>query len=217
MTRVRAILFDMDGVLVDACDWHYDALNEALSAHGFSIGREEHLARFDGLGTNQKLKILSEERGLATALHATIRETKQEITMRLIRERARPDPVHVAALTRLRAHGYRLAVCSNAVRASVALMMERTALAPLLDLMLSSEDVTRAKPDAEIYLTAAARFGLAAAECLAVEDNQNGIAAARAAGVHVLPVRDTRDVRYEAIIEAIERAEARAVTDAPAS
>ncbi|MFO0609512.1 MAG: HAD family phosphatase [Polyangiales bacterium] len=216
MTHIRAVFFDMDGVLVDACDWHYDAFNEALAQHGYTIERGDHLARFDGLSTSQKLKILTDERGLSPSLHRVIHETKQEITMRLIRERAHPDPAHVSMLTRLRGRGYRTAVCSNAVRASVALMMERIGLAPLLDLMLSNEDVARGKPDPEIYLTAAARFGLQPAECLTVEDNQNGLAAARAAGIHYLPVRNPDDVRYEAVVEAIERAEMGAAGDVSA-
>jgi beta-phosphoglucomutase len=213
MTKVKAVLFDMDGVLIDACDWHYDALNEALAVYGHFIDRDDHLARFDGLTTHQKLQMLTAERGLPASLYPAIREMKQQITIQLIRSRARPDPEHVRALTTLRGLGYRLAVCSNAVRSSVQLMMEQTGLAPMLDLMLSNEDVQRSKPDPEIYQTAAARFGLHPSECLAVEDNQNGVAAARGAGVQLLQVRDPSGVTLEAITAAIERAESFASTD----
>ena len=208
MSRVRAVLFDMDGVLVDAGDWHFEALNEALAAHGHMIQREEHMARFDGLSTQQKLQTLTVERGIAPDLHPIICKAKQEITWRMIRERARPDPTHVRAFTELRRRGYHLAVCSNAVRASVDLVLERTALAPLVDLTLSNEDVKRRKPDPEVYLAAAARFGLHPEACLVVEDNPNGVAAALGAGARLLRVRSPQDVTLEAVEDAIARAEA---------
>ena len=64
VTEIRAVVFDMDGVLIDAREWHYEALNEALELFGFTIDRESHLTRFDGLPTRDKLKALSQEKGL---------------------------------------------------------------------------------------------------------------------------------------------------------
>ena len=76
---IKAVLFDMDGVLIDATEWHYEALNEALQIFGHSINRDEHVARFNGMTTKKKLEILSVERGLPVGLHSVISDIKQDI------------------------------------------------------------------------------------------------------------------------------------------
>lgn len=84
MTKIKAIIFDMDGVLIEAKDWHYEALNRALKLFGMEITRYEHLTTFDGLPTKDKLKMLSLERGLPKSLHSFINELKQQYTMEIV-------------------------------------------------------------------------------------------------------------------------------------
>jgi beta-phosphoglucomutase len=205
---IKAVLFDMDGVLIDARDWHYEALNRALGIFGMSIERDAHLATFDGLPTRRKLEILSASRGLPRGLHEFLNTLKQAHTLEIIHARCRPRFQHQYALAALKWAGYRLAVCSNSVRRSVEEMMRLASLDGYLDLQLSSEDVARAKPDPEIYTAAMARLGLRPAECLIVEDNEHGIQAARSSGAHVLVVETPDDVTLARIEEAIARAEA---------
>lgn len=78
---IKAIVFDMDGVLIEAKDWHYEALNRALRLFGFEISRYDHLTTFDGLPTKRKLQILSAEHDLPAKLHDFINEMKQQYTM----------------------------------------------------------------------------------------------------------------------------------------
>lgn len=205
--RIRAVVFDMDGVLIDAKDWHYEALNRALNLFGYNITRVDHLTTFDGLPTRKKLEMLSLERGLPTGLHAFLNDLKQIYTTELVNSRCKPTFAHEYALSRLRDDGYKLAVASNSVRASVELMMEKSWLKPYLDLLLSNQDVRHAKPDPEIYLTAAERLGVKPTECLVVEDNPNGIRAAEGAGCPVLAVANVQDVHLAAIRDAIRIAE----------
>lgn len=200
---IAAVLFDMDGVLVDARDWHFEALNKALALFGMAIPRERHLETFDGLPTRRKLELLSATRGLPRELHGLVNALKQRHTVDAIHAGARPQFRHQFALARLKAEGLKLAVCSNATRASVTLMMEKTGLARFLDLMLSNEDVAKPKPDPEIYLAAMARLGMAAAQCLILEDNPYGLEAARASGAHVLEIGTPEDVSYARIRAAI--------------
>ena len=202
--RIKAILFDMDGVLIDARDWHYEALNLALSPFGLEIDRDAHLATFDGLPTRTKLEMLSKSRGLPRGLHRFVNTMKQKYTIDMVRQRCHPVFQHQYALSHLKAAGYKIAVCSNSVRQSLEQMMQRASLDRFLDLMLSNEDVTKPKPDPEIYTSAMSRFGLAPDECLIVEDNENGIRAARASGGHVHVVSNPGDVTYERIMTAIE-------------
>lgn len=199
MRRIDAILFDMDGVLIDARELHYEALNAALSPFGLEIGHDTHLANFDGLSTRQKLAILSETRGLPAGLHHLINELKQKLTLAKIPSYCRPVFQHRYMLSRLRQEGYRLALCSNSMRQTVDEMMRSADLDVFFELTLSNEDIRSPKPDPGIYLEAAQRLRVAPDRCLAVEDNANGIRAAKAASMHVLEVADPTAVTYERI------------------
>jgi len=205
MSEVKAIIFDMDGVLIDAREWHCDALNKALGLFGMQISRYDHLVTYDGLPTRKKLEMLSIERGLPRSLHAFINEMKQQYTTELVHARCKPRFQHEYALARLCRDGYRLAVASNSVRPTVQLMMEKAALSEYLSFYLSNQDVKQGKPDPEIYHLAISKLGLSADECLIVEDNEHGIAAARASGAHVMVVKDVMEVNYAKIMNFIAK------------
>ena len=202
---IKAILFDMDGVLIDAKDWHYEALNKALGLFGIEISRYDHLHTFDGLPTKVKLKMLSEQYYLPEQLHEFVNQIKQQYTEQMIYEKCHPMFHHEYALSKLHSEGYKLAVCSNSIRTTIELMMDRAMLAEYLDLIVSNEDVKKAKPDPEMYQTAIAKFNLNPEECIVVEDNPNGIAAGRASGACVLEVATVYDVNYENINNLIEK------------
>jgi beta-phosphoglucomutase len=209
MDTIKAVIFDMDGVLIDAKDWHYEALNKALALFGFSISRYDHLVTYDGLPTKKKLEMLTIERGLPKGLHHFINELKQIYTMEMTYQKCKPVFYHEYALSRLKSEGYKLAVASNSIRQTVELMMEKSNLVRYLDLVLSNQDVAKPKPDPEIYNTAIARLGFSPNECLIIEDNQNGIKAAKASGANVMIVGSTEDVNYENICINVEKAKAR--------
>lgn len=201
---IKAVIFDMDGVLIEAKEWHYDALNKALDLFGYTISRHEHLTAYDGLPTSRKLDMLSVERDLPMALHPFINEMKQLYTMEIVYAQCKPTFVHQYALSSLSKQGYKLAVASNSIRNTVQVMMDRADLDQYLDLQLSNEDVAKAKPAPDIYLKAINELALKPDECLIVEDNENGIKAARASGAHVLVVAETRDVNLSNILGKIE-------------
>lgn len=206
-SKVRAVLFDMDGVLIDAKEWHYEALNKALSLFGFSISRFDHLTIFDGLPTRKKLELLSLERDLPRELHAFVNEMKQRYTVQIIHSRCKPSFTHEYALAALKSKGYKIAVCSNSIRETIDLMMEKAGLDNYLDFIVSNQDVKEGKPNPEVYERAINYFGFQAAECLVVEDNENGIRAAKAAGTHVLKVENVTQTNLENILTRIHQIE----------
>ena len=201
---IKTILFDMDGVLIDAREWHYESLNRALDLFGMAIDYDTHLAAYDGLPTRKKLQMLTKSRGLPVGLHDFLNARKQRFTSALVHARCRPVYQHRRALSRLKQEGYRLAVCSNSIRSTVELMMDMAQLRPYLDLLLSNEDVAVGKPDPAIYSKAIAHFGVAPEEALILEDNDHGIQAARASGAHVLVVGSPDDVSYSRIRNALD-------------
>lgn len=205
---IKAILFDMDGVLIDAKDWHYEALNKALELFGYTISRESHLSTFDGLPTRQKLKMLTESHNLPVGLHEFLNALKQVYTLEISHLRCKPVFNHQYALSRLKSEDYKLAVCSNSVRQTVEAMMQLSALEPYLELLISNEDVSKGKPDPEMYTKAMNDLGLAPEECLILEDNDHGIQAAIASGGHLLKIGTPDDVTYQAIKARIAEIEA---------
>jgi len=213
---IKAIIFDMDGVLIDAKEWHYEALNRALSLFGLEISRYDHLTTYDGLPTKRKLEMLSLERDLPRQLHPFINRMKQAYTMEIVHSRCKPRFTQEYALSTLKSKGYKLAVASNSIQHSVEVMMEKARLDSYLDAMLSTGDVTFPKPNPEIYIKAIARLDLVPKECLVVEDNKSGIKAAMDAGAHVLVVKHVEDVNLENIVSRIDEIEAgRAVVNLP--
>lgn len=205
--KIKAVLFDMDGVLIDAKDWHYEALNKALKLFGLEISRYDHLTTFDGLPTKVKLQMLSKRYYLPEELHPFINDVKQSYTAELVYQRCHPMFHHEYALSKLKQKGYKIAVCSNSIRKTIELMMDRAGLSPYLDLIVSNEDVTKAKPDPEMYQTAINKFGLNPEECIVVEDNPNGIQAGKTSGATVLEVATVFDVNYENIMRKIGECE----------
>lgn len=205
--KIKAVLFDMDGVLIDAKDWHYAALNKALELFGVGISRYDHIHTFDGLPTKVKLQILSERYYLPEELHDLINQLKQIYTVELIHQKCHPMFQHEYALSKLHRDGYGIAVCSNSIRSTIELMMERSNLLEYVDLIVSNEDVHKAKPDPEMYQMAIRRFGLEPHECIVVEDNPNGIQAGKLSGATVLEVVTVYDVNYENIKRKIKECE----------
>lgn len=200
---IKAILFDMDGVLIDAKDWHYEALNKALGLFGLSISRYDHLHTFDGLPTRDKLNMLAEQYYLPEELHSFINQMKQKYTMEMVETRCKPMFCHEYALSHLHNDGYKIAVCSNSIRATIETMMKKAELENYIDIILSNEDVIKAKPDPEIYCKAIERLGLLPKECLVVEDNPKGVEAGIKSKAYVMQVSNVTDVNYENIVRTI--------------
>lgn len=201
---IKSVIFDMDGVLIDAKEWHYEALNRALSLFGFEISRYDHLTAYDGLPTKKKLEMLTLEKSLPRELHPFINRMKQSYTMELVHSKCKPRFAQEYALSTLKSRGYKLAVASNSIRDTVQVMMEKSRLDIYLDAMLSTADVSHPKPNPEIYLKAIEKVNLAPTECLVVEDNSNGIKAAIDSGAHVLVVKRVEDVNLENISTRIQ-------------
>ena len=194
----------MDGVLIDAKDWHYEALNKALGHFGFNISRDSHLSTYDGLPTKEKLKMLSKIYGLPVNLHTFINQLKQIYTIEYCNSYCKPTLNHQHCLSNLKRSGYKIAVCSNSIKSSITAMMDRSNLSQYLDVILSNQDVENGKPSPEIYLKAMSALDVKPSECLILEDNEHGIAAAKASGGHLMKINVPNDVRYNSVISIIK-------------
>jgi beta-phosphoglucomutase len=204
-TNPKAVIFDMDGVLIDARDWHFDALNQALEMFGFTISLEDHLSTFDGLPTRDKLNLLSDSRGLPRSIHGLINAVKQERTLRIAAEKCYPQAHHLILMSALKRNGLKIGLATNSIRATTEAMLKSAGLLDFFDAVVTNQDVSNAKPHPEIYLTAMSRLGVGPEETLIIEDNPHGIAAATASGACVCKVSDPSEVHVETLSRYFER------------
>ena len=202
---IKLIVFDLDGVLVDARDIHYRAMNYALRYLGFDeIPREKHLAKFDGLPTTKKLQMLEEECPTIGPLKQQIWREKQKATQSIIR--LMEEDVEKRSM--LQALGHCQIFCaSNSVRQSVKMMLLKRGLLEFIDEYFSNEDVKNPKPHPEMYLKCMLKAGVRPDETLVIEDSHIGRAAAIASGAHVLGVENPDAVTLAKIWEKIEEIE----------
>tara|TARA_B110000977_G_scaffold48421_1_gene65785 strand:+ start:269 stop:1636 length:1368 start_codon:yes stop_codon:yes gene_type:complete len=194
MEKVKLVIFDLDGVLVEAKNIHYDALNRALGKE-YSIGWNEHLSIYDGLKTNQKLEMLTERKGLPTELHSQIWENKQKYTLEMLKK-LQPNQILQSVMNALVEDGYKVAVCSNSIRKTVLTVLSKLGIMEFMDLVISNEDVKNSKPHPEMYWKAISMMSCLPEETLIVEDSPYGLLAASRSKSHVLRVTKPQDVTY---------------------
>jgi beta-phosphoglucomutase len=202
---IKGVVFDMDGVLVDATEWHYEAFNKAIGLFGYHISYSDHLTSYDGLPTRKKLEMLTAQFGLPLELHDFINEIKQIYTLEIAYTRCKPNFTRESMLAKLKREGIKIGLASNSVRATVDLMMKKSYLDKYLEVVFSNEDIEIPKPNPEIYLKAINSLNLDCSEVLIVEDNDNGIRAAISSGAHVMAINDIQEVNFENVIKKINQ------------
>ena len=200
----KAVLFDMDGVLIDARDWHYDALNEALRIFGVEISRSDHLSRFNGLSTRKKLDMLTSEGVIPYELHEAIQSIKQDRTLRIAAQMCFPIVSHQVLISRLKALGIKVGLVTNSIRKSSEFMLEYAGLLKFMDVVVTNEDVLEGKPNPAGYLLAMQKLGVLPSETVVIEDGEYGILAAEAAGTKVIKVNDPFEVSLELLLPVIK-------------
>lgn len=205
---IKLIVFDLDGVLVDARELHYESLNKALSDINkkYIIDRAEHLSTYDGLSTSKKLSILTESKGLPEELHDAIWKLKQAKTIEIIEGFGHDDRI-IKILKSLKSDGYKIACATNSIRDTAKLQLIRRGFFEHIDFLYSNQDVINPKPSAEIYMRCMLRAGVDPHETIVVEDSHHGRTAAINSGAHLCAVKNSSDVTYEKIKELSDKIE----------
>ena len=212
---IKAVIFDLDGVLVDAVEIHYQAFNRAIQLFGFEVPTAVHGFSYNGLPTTAKLEMLSQVCGLPRGLHGFINEMKQSYTQELLLEKLHPSIAQKNFLKELRSKGLKLAVASNCAKKTVHLVLDKLRISPFFDVILSREDVNASKPDPKIYLECLKRLNLTAQECLIVEDSRPGVIAAKRTTPNVSVVRSPREVSIDFIENEIQTFQNRSGLESP--
>ena len=205
---VKLVIFDLDGVLIDSRELHYEALNDALRKVGeqYVISREEHLSTYDGLNTTRKLEMLSEQKGLDRKYFNQVWQDKQNATFDLIRK----FTVNYTAryiITQLKKKGWKVAVASNSIRETIRIALDSIGILGDVDYIVSNEDVKRTKPFPEMYWKCMIALGALPKDTIIVEDSHIGRQGAIDSGAILYPVENASDLNETKFMEKIEEYE----------
>jgi len=201
----KLVIFDLDGVLVDSKDIHFNALNIALGKIGekYIINREDHINIYDGLPTNKKLEILTETKQLPPSLYEDIWKDKQKTTLDLFNN-IKIDEDLIKYCKLIKDNNINIAVASNSIRQTINICLERLGIEEHIDLVLSNEDVYNPKPHPEIYWKTMSSFGVLPEQTVIFEDSIVGILAAKQSGASLVEVLNRSDLTIDKINHAID-------------
>lgn len=194
METNKLCILDLDGVLIDSRELHFDALNDALKKIGdqYVIDHNEHLSFYDGLSTTTKLKMLTEHKGLDQKYYDQIWYDKQLATFDLIKQFPNDNKL-IEMIKELKSNGIKVAVASNSIRETVKLALLSIGIMPYIDYYVSNEDVKRPKPFPEMYWKCMVALNSLPKDTFIIEDSHIGRQAALDSGAYLLPVEDSYD------------------------
>lgn len=203
---IKTILFDLDGVLVDACEWHYLSLNEALKKiSGIEISRQEHETVFNGLTTKNKLKLLAEVGKISFIDIDKIWELKQENTRSIILQYAKHDESKINLHKYLVNCGINIGCVTNSIKDTAKLMLTSTGQMPYINILIANDMISQPKPNGQGYLLGMSHFNSNPQETLIVEDSFIGIQAAKSTHAHIWEVSGCLEVILENIISQLKK------------
>ena len=204
---IKLIIFDLDGVLVDARELHYEALNKSLESidKKYIISRAEHLSTYDGLSTTKKLNMLSKNKNLPVEQHNEVWRLKQQMTLNII-DGFSVDGRIQSILRSLKSDGYQIACATNSIRETAKLQLIRKGFFEYIDFMYSNQDVKNPKPNSEMYLKCMIKAEVNPNETVIVEDSHIGRKGALSSGAYLCAVEDSGDVSYEKIKKVVDSA-----------
>jgi HAD superfamily hydrolase (TIGR01509 family) len=197
----KLIIFDLDGVLIESRELHYDALNDALRNidKKYVIKREEHLSVYDGLSTTKKLELLTTNKDLPQKYYNQIWQDKQTATFDLIKE----FPINnklISIFKEVKSRGYKIAIASNSIRETVKLALLSIGVMEYVDYYVSNEDVKRPKPYPEMYWKCMTEMYANPSSTIIIEDSHIGRLGAITSGANLLPVENTMDLTLEKVV-----------------
>ena len=198
----RLFVFDLDGVLVDSKQIHFDSLNLALKEidEKYVISEEDHAQIFEGLSTIQKLKILSETRGLPEEDHEKIWGLKQKKSIQFFQDLPEDDEL-IQIFKMIKSYGVYIAVASNCIRDTVETCLKSLGIYNEVNFYLGNQDVAYPKPSPEIYLRCMDELGSDKWSTVIFEDSLIGRTAALASGATLASIKSRSDLTPKLVLE----------------
>ncbi len=200
----RAVLWDMDGTLIDSEEFHWISWRDTLANEGIAITREQFLSSFG----QRNDSIIPRWLGAASTPERieTIGKAKEELYRHLVRrDGISPLPGVANWIHRLHKEGWLQAIASAAPRANIDTVLEALSATHIFQGIVSADDVHRGKPDPEVFLTAASRVGVSPDRCIVVEDAVAGVQGARSAGMKSIGVnRNGKQLPADIVVQSLD-------------
>jgi beta-phosphoglucomutase family hydrolase len=177
----KAVIFDMDGVIVESEDAHIKAEKQIMLKRGIKISSDE-LHEYTGSTAHFMFTQLREKHELKDSVEALETE-KEELLLKLIQNDANPVKGVITLIKRLKLKRVKLAVASGSSRQIINYLLKKLEIAAMFDAIVGAEDVQQSKPAPDIFLAAAKRLSVEPEECVVIEDAYLGVRAAKKAGM----------------------------------
>jgi len=193
---IKLIIFDLDGVLTESKDIHYESLNKAFLYYNEEpISYKDHISKYDGKPTREKLLL----KGIQKEKHDLINKKKQEYTFELLETEIGKSEKFIDIFKRLKAEGYVINVASNSIRYTVQLVLFKMGVMQYVDYIVSNEDVENGKPHPEMYLKCMIQSKVGPRDTIIIEDSYVGRKGAFNSGAYLCAVKNPEEVTYELI------------------
>ena len=187
---IKAVIFDMDGVLVDNRDVHIEAFVVFCKRYGCDLSRSELLKHF-GKGNDEILPVVLPQHIIEQKGIDALADEKEEIYREIFEKTIQPTAGLVEFLKDLEVNGIKKSVGSSGQSANVNFVLDRCGISACFDGVANGDMVTKCKPDPEVFLLAANLIGVKPEECVVIEDSFAGIEAAHSAGMKVVAMATT--------------------------
>ena len=199
---IKNIIFDLDGVLFDGCDFHANIFIDSVNSvcPELKITKIYHDTHLNGMTTKHKLKILN----ISEKDSKSIYDLKQELTKINLTSYIKPKTEQIQLFEKLKSLNYNLYCVSNSIRSTVETCLKRLEIYSYFSGIISNEDTKEPKPSPMPYLTGYFKWNLNANECVILEDSVHGIYSAKTSGGHVLEISKMDDVNFENIQEFVK-------------
>ena len=199
MNKIKAVLFDLDGVLVDTRKLHFDSLKVSLQSVGIDLDVDYHSNTLDGLPTYKKLEIIGAQYHLSKDQIDHVMQEKQRNTLALLKDAISPNSEHHKIFEWLKKENIKCAVCSNSKRSTLDYILDSLGIDGHLDLNLSNEDVKNPKPSPDIYIKAMELLKVESSNTLIIEDSPFGVESALASGAKLQRIHEPTELTLELI------------------
>lgn len=198
-----AVIFDMDGVMVDTAPQHFAAWRQVFAEMGRELSEEGFRATFGQRNQEILRHILGG--GVSEVQVEELGRKKEEYYRGLVRGEVEAAPGFMSLLKALRDNEFKIAVGTSAPRENVELILDVLSIKGQLDAVVTGEDVDRGKPDPETFLLAAERCNMEPSRCVVLEDAVAGVQAAKAAGMRCIGVGGTDMVQADLTVDSLTK------------
>ncbi len=187
MTKeIKAIIFDLDGVLSDTNQDHFQVEHEILLEHGISVSREEISRRFKGTLARDLFGTLFREHGVNASVEQAVNTKWERLKKRIEEKGVKEIPGATELVKELKRKGFKLAVASSSPKDFVELVLEKLGIREHFDVIVSGTEVGKGKREPDVFLKAAEELGLQPSECVVIEDSVDGMKSAKDTGFTVI-------------------------------